>query len=393
MGVWHSIGGQVALRLTSSDISSALRLFSQQGIVLYGINLPDPLTAEFVVEREDHRAIRTISERRGDRLELVGRSGIFWRMKALLHRPVLIAGILLLFSLVVVLPTRVLFIQVEGNSGIPAARIMEAAESCGIRFWASRAEVRSERIKNKLLESIPQLQWVGVNTTGSMATISVREREEKNIDDEFNVSRIVACRDGVVSTVVCTAGNALCSPGQAVREGQTLISGFTDCGLSIRAERARGEVFAFTNRKIRAILPGNTAYSTDDSCSGRQISLLIGKKRINLWKDSGISPTGCVKIYEEKWVCLPGGSRLPVSVVVETWTSRDESDEVSADSNDVLSAFVRDYLRSRMISGSILTKSEEFTEEEACLVLTGQYECLEMIGRERGEEIVHGKND
>ena len=89
---------------------------------------------------------------------------------------------------------------------------------------------------------------------------------------------------------------------------------------------------------------------------------------------------------------MPGGFRLPMSVAVESCQCRAGS-ESSAYDGEALAEFARQYLCSQMLSGTILNKSEEITEEDACLVLTGRYECLEMIGRERGEEIVHGKND
>ena len=392
MGVWRSMGGSVALRLVSSDIQGVLQILAQQGIVLYGVMLPDALTAEFVVRRQDLYAVNQAADRRGASLEQLKRFGIYWYLKDMLRRPVLIFGLLFLLILAVILPTRILFVRVEGNNRIATALIEETAAQCGIRFWASRREVRSERVKNRLLQSIGQLQWVGVNTSGCVATISVREKEVKDGAENFSVSRIVACRDGVISTVVCTSGNTLCIPGQAVREGQTLISGFTDCGLSIRAERAQGEVFAFTNREILAVLPLDTVELGCESCDSMQICVVAGKKRINLWKDSGISCTTCAKIYEEKWVRLPGGFRLPLCIVVERCWGRNTLESLSA-KDSVLADFGRRYLSSQMLSGTILTKSEEITEEEAYLMLTGQYECLEMIGRERGEEIVHGKND
>ena len=92
----------------------------------------------------------------------------------MLFRPVLLAGLGILFLLAMYLPSRVLFIRVEGNMQIPDRQILAAAEECGIRFGASRREVRSEKVKNALLSSVPQLQWAGVNTAGCVATISVR---------------------------------------------------------------------------------------------------------------------------------------------------------------------------------------------------------------------------
>ena len=76
MGVWRSMGGSVALRLVSSDIQGVLQILAQQGIVLYGVMLPDALTAEFVVRRQDLYAVNQAADRRGASLEQLNRFGI-----------------------------------------------------------------------------------------------------------------------------------------------------------------------------------------------------------------------------------------------------------------------------------------------------------------------------
>ena len=41
-----------------------------------------------------------------------------------------------------------------------------------------------------------------------------------------------------------------------------------------------------------------------------------------------------------------------------------------------------------MVAGRILSQHCNFTDEEEVYILNGHYECLEMIGRERIEEII-----
>ena len=46
-----------------------------------------------------------------------------------------------------------------------------------------------------------------------------------------------------------------------------------------------------------------------------------------------------------------------------------------------------------MVAGEILSKDAYLMTEEEVYRLDGQYECHEMIGRERSEEIIHGKTN
>ena len=128
-----------------------------------------------------------------------------------------------------------------------------------------------------------------------------------------------------------------------------------------------------------------------------KISLLIGKKRINFSKDSGISDATCVKIYSEYYLTLPGGYRLPVALIKETVQSFDAEVQPRSeeDAAQRLSAFAKNYLRQQMVALTILDAQEEILPDGQCYRLTGQYACAEMIGREHGEQIgdFHGKTD
>ena len=96
----------------------------------------------------------------------------------------------------------------------------------------------------------------GVNTSGCVATVSVRERTDPEVTEQDSaVSNIVASRDGFIVSATVTRGNFLCRVGQSVKAGQVLISGYTDCGICIQATRAEGEIYAQTSRDFAAVTP------------------------------------------------------------------------------------------------------------------------------------------
>jgi sporulation protein YqfD len=292
---------------------------------------------------------------------------------------------MLIIILSLILPSRVLFVRVEGNAEIPTRYIVETAERCGIGFGASRREVRSERMKNMLLDHIPQLQWAGVNTYGCVAVVSVRERTEPPATVETHqVSSIVAQRDGVVQSCTVTRGTAMCTVGQAVTKGQILISGFTDCGLCIQADRAEGEILALTNRSLNVLTPENGAVRVSERQSTKKFSLIVGKFRINFYKDSGILDSTCVKMYSENYMTLPGGFRLPVALAVEERIFCHIGQSAQKDYSQTLMDFAQRYLQSQMTAGQILRREEQI---DGCQ-LEGQYACLEMIGQVRYEESI-----
>ena len=384
MDLWQYLRGSVRVRLKSANLHGSLDAMGKAGIPLRDVEVIDEITARFWIPGGQVEAMGSLAEKRGDSVRFDQRMGLWWHITSLRKRPVLVLGIVFLLVLSLWLPGRILFVRVEGNSLVPTRQILETAGKCGIAFGASRREVRSEKVKNELLEEMQSLSWAGVNTYGSTAVISVRERKDTAMpDSDHRVCSIVASRDGIVEEITVIRGTGLCAAGQAVRAGQVLISGYTDCGLLIRATRAEGEVFARTFRQLKVIGPRVVAKRGQKQWAEEKYSLIIGKKRINFANNSGISGTDCAKIYVENYWVLPGGFVLPVALAVETWVSY-ETEEASWAPD--LQGAAQTYLLQQMISGSIQRMDTVFSEEEGILILNANCSCYEMIGITRIEE-------
>ena len=390
MEVWRSLAGMIQVELTSAEIGNTLAAINRAQIRIWNANPQGDLTISVWIQRRDYPRLEKLLDRRGERLEVVSRKGIYWNLRQLLQRPVLLMGIACLLVMVLFVPSRIYFVQVQGNETLPQKLILAAAEESGIRFGASRRAVRSEKMKNELLSALPQLQWAGVNTYGCVAVISVRERSspEETVEEE-GVCSIVAARDGIILSCTATRGNLLCSAGQAVQAGEVLISGYTDCGLTITATRAEGEVLAETQRDLQVLAPSEYQSRGDILSQTAKYSLIIGKKRINFYKGSGIWDASCGKMYTEYHLTLPGGFQLPVTLVKEVYTSYEISpaEKEPSDAETQLEDFAEKYLRQIMVAGQIVSSETLTVKENRAYSLTGEYACIEMIGRVQREKI------
>ena len=398
MNFFHSIAGMIRLELVSAAVDRTIHILNAEGIVLLEYHLLDPLTARFRISRKDLDRTRKICDQLGGTIRIIDRSGLYWTIHSLFKRPVLLAGIAAVSACYLYIPSRILFVKTEGNVVVPTKKIIEEAESCGVRFGTSRKEIRSEQVKNGLLEKIPELQWVGVNTFGCVAVISVRERHiALPKTDPWCVSSLYASRDGYILTATATKGTLMVQPGSTVKAGQLLISGYTDCGITFRAEHAEGEVFAQATRDLTLITPLEAVQIRPSGVIRKKISLLLGKKRIFLWKDSGISMGSCGRMYEEYYITLPGGFSLPAALCIETYPEYVCGPDIrSSDSlHQRLTDAAQNYLNQQMIGGTILGVQERFTVKENVLSLSGTYICQELISRVRMKEIgeMNGKSD
>ena len=395
MSIMGNIPGQLTMEITSADPLYTLTCLQNAGIAVYNVQTQDVLTVQFQLNHRDYKHMLQICERNGVLAKILEIKGVIRVFRLALARPILVFGIALLIFLSVWLPTRVFFIRVEGNHTVESLRITETAAQCGLRFGASRRSVRSERMKNALLEALPQLQWAGVNTYGCVAVITVREKEELPQSEAIHPSNIYSVSDAIVIELTVTSGNALVRPGQAVKKGQVLISGYTDLGLHVRFDGAKGEVYGYTIRKISLIMPIVCQERGEIIGSEEKYSVIIGKKRINFFNSSGILDTSCVKIYEEKYITLPGGFILPICIVTEQYVYYETQARQDTPDTEQLCRLSEKFLLRQMIAGQIRNVNFAVQQTQDILLLKGSYYCYEMIGRQRTEEIEsnYGKND
>ena len=260
-----------------------------------------------------------------------------------------------------------------------------------MRFGYKTSKLRSEDVKNELLENISELQWVGVTISGCEVTIHIRERSinEKDTIHFLGVSSVIASQDGVITEMTVYQGNPLLQVGDFVCAGDVIISGYTDSGFKLIAEQALGEVFAYTQRKCSVITPAAVTKRSDEITEHNCYRLHIGKKVINFCKHSGIPDSTCAKMYTEYYWSLMDGTQFPVYI---TKTKTIYFDTISVNEKDEiiewLLEYARDYLCAQMISGRILDESVLWYADNDLYELKGSYACHEMIGQEKREEIV-----
>ena len=122
-----------------------------------------------------------------------------------------------------------------------------------------------------------------------------------------------------------------------------------------------------------------------------------GKKLINLSKDSRICTAGCVKIYEQENITLPGGFVLPLGIAKESCLCYDtgSADDVHPEDMQLAEAYMESYVLEQTIAGRIIQKVNlQFPQPKDNQVAV-RFHCLEIIGEERSEELEssYGKND
>lgn len=389
----------ITVEVISGDLPAFLEMAANRGVQAKRIVRLDVVTAFMQVNSREADIMAQIALKRGDTCNLIRGIPINVFIRNALSRWVIILCSMLLLIVSLYIPTRVLFVRVDGNARVSTAQIALAVEKCGIYFGADRRTIRSVTVKNGLLELIPDIGWACINTSGCVATINVIEKLTSPQEESENIdfSGIYAVKDGIVQNITVYSGFAEVTPGQAVKAGQRLVTGSQQDGALIRKTRSSAEIFAVTTSDLDAVYMSEADNMVINGESTTHYSLIVGKKLVNFVKRSRICTHECDKIEKEIYLSLPGGFVLPVGIAVQSCICYHSTTDDECDQSNALMAerYMHQYISDNLVAGRVL-RMEYLPHEVSCNNrISVRFYCYEMIGRERIEESDHsyGEND
>ena len=295
--------------------------------------------------------------------------------------------LLLLFCLLVWSKLYIWDIEVTGNETVPTGAIRGALSDCGVGIGTFWPNIVSEKLRCELLLKLPKLAWATVNIHGSRAEVIVRERVPKpELFDEDEAVDLVADRLGFVTEVRALAGTARVRPGSAVLPGDVLISGSADSAFSgQRALHAVGSVTAETYYELSAAAPAEETVRGAADAPQERWALLIGKKRVNFYRNSSICSGSCDKI-NTLWECkIEGLFTLPLALLRERYT--DYAAETRARDQNALYRAMEAQLHAQLLSavdgGTIERENYTHSVSDGRVVVTLRARCSENIAKEQ----------
>lgn len=379
------LSGTVTAKITGACPEDCLSRIAAAGIRFRDFQKVDELTVSIKISQRDIPTVRRCAKKTMCSLDLLGISGLVPRLRAMGKRVCYLPVLAALAVLVFWLQGHIWFFSVSGNETIPTERILWVLEENDIRFFTKADSLDMNTVKNQILEDLPELGWITINTEGGYAQVLVRERTEKPaISEDAAPSNVVAKKSGVISQVEVTGGTASVTEGDIVSEGDLLISGISDLDKTMLLTRAQGEVYAHTWTPVSAKMADQVIEKVYTGREETGYQLTWGKKTINFYKTSGISYGDYDKIMESVRAELPGGYELPVTLTKITWREYTPTpvplEEGQAET--VLEESIGRQLRLSLTAGSVVETRLELLQEDGKFLLSGVAECQEEIGTE-----------
>ena len=323
----HFLRGSALAEVQCACPERVLNLLGSRGVVFWGLRWQSEICFRLWLLLPQVETLQEIGAGAGAEVTVLRRRGAPVLWERFRTRYVLLTGFAAFWLLLFGGNLFIWEFRVSGNETVPTETVLRALENYGITIGSPGLHIDQEDMRNHVLLEVGDLSWLTVNVKGCVAHVQVVERQRPpEIAEKDGVWNIVAARDGLVTRV------------QA---------------LDVECRE-------------------NAAISVD-----------IGKKRIKLWGRGSISGPNCDKITYYHPLTLPGGLRLPITLVRETVTVyapqqvRRSREQAQKEGETLLVQQLRRQLRD---TGRITeTKFSAKTEGENLIVLM-QAECLEQIG-------------
>jgi similar to stage IV sporulation protein len=378
-------GGTVRLRVRTAYPERFLNLCAQYGIWLYGADRADVDVLFVTIRLRDFRTVQSFVRKVHGRMAVVRRKGLpFWLHRAG-HRYGLWGGAVFFLVTLYLLFTRIWAIDIAAPPGVSQREILEELNRLGLRCGVVSDRLDVKAIQQEIMLERQDLAFLAVNLHGNQARVQVRVRRPKpEILDEDQITKVVALKTGVITKMEVKGGTAVKKVGETVMKGELLI----DAAIQPTQEEAQpflshafGQVEARTWERIHSVRCLAGEKKGENRKIHKRYALVVGKKRINLYFDSGIDLGSCDKISKEKKIILGDGYLLPVYLVQQQWISYDTQETTL--SPDALQADMERQGQKEIqnrIQGEILHISHSFSVQGELAVLDTVSECREQIG-------------
>ena len=386
--------GSVQAEVTGAFPERFLNLCAQAGVAFWGLEWPDGNTLRLRVSRRDAGRLEGLARRVMCEVRVRGRAGAPFFLARFRRRYALLLGLALSLCAVGVLSQFILTVDVQGNETVPTAVILEELKRLGVRPGAYGPSIRETQVCNDALLGLPDLAWISVNLHGTRAEVLVRERTPKpEIEDESVPTHIVADGSGIITHMEVLDGQALFREGDTVVEGEVVISGVVDLPEPLYSEidlgtltvHAAGKVYARTWRTLTAVIPLEADVKEYTGAEISRWSLTIFGRRLQFYKNGGISYERYDKIKTNHTLTLPGGRELPLTLTRET--VREYGVAAAAIDADAGETLLRQRLEERLAAllaereGEVLSTDFTAVRRDGLLTVTLTAECTEQIGK------------
>ena len=242
MDMWNSLAGYVMIKLEGAGLERFVNRALDAGLSIWNVKRTSRNTMTAYVSVGSFYALRKLNRSLGCSIHILEKHGLPIALSRLWFRKILALGWIGVLAALLLCSRYVWFFRFDGCDQVSPAQLMATLEDMGIRPGTPRGQVVTSQLGKAVMASDARIAWAGADLNGVVLQLSIQEAgQEPAVLEEGPPQSIYAARDGVIRRIVPLQGKALFQAGDAVLQGQKLITGELGEDLAVQA---RGEVIA-----------------------------------------------------------------------------------------------------------------------------------------------------
>lgn len=233
--------GYVKVRVQGYSAERFLNLCSHHQIYVWGL-VSRHNSYEMYMTLSGFRKIKPIVRKTHTKVLLIKRYGFPFFIHQNRYRGAFAAGVILCIALLFFYSGYIWDIHFEGNEKWTEETLLEFLETKNIAPGMPKKDVDCTKIVKDIRQQYDDIIWVSASIDGSRLRIQIKENEDtflqeqsekaENIPPPNDVKTVstagtdlVASTNGVITSMITRSGTPLVHVGDAVEEGQILVTG------------------------------------------------------------------------------------------------------------------------------------------------------------------------
>ena len=242
--VFYFLKGYVIIKIYGKFPERVLNVATNKNILCWDIkSLKNGIS--FKVSAKNFSEVKNIAETLGCTLNQTALIGAVFTAKRHKKRQALLWGMLVFVIIVFVLLSLLWDIRITGLETIDEQTILTQLSESGIKKGRFLYGMDSKKACEQISLKNDKIAWIGIELRGSCALVEVVERVAKpEIMDMYTPSNIISDKNGVVMGLEIKSGEPAVKIGDAVLQGQLLVSGVIDSAVTgARLVPSDGDIF------------------------------------------------------------------------------------------------------------------------------------------------------
>ena len=283
-GTWLATArGYVWVKLVGGDAERLLNMATAEGLTLWQISHGKDGSLTFGVSIPDFFRLRPLLKACGARTRILSRHGLPFKLARLSRRKTFAIGMLAFVAALFALSSLVWNVKIDGDTSIPASRILAAARQEGLyeRQWSWRVDDTSALSRN-IARRLPDAAWVGVEKKGTTFVITVVDSTKPEARPLESPSNLVAKMDAVVTRIIATSGRPKVERNDRVRKGDVLISGIIGDESNSKAVVSKGTVMGLVWHEYEISSPMTKKIQSYTGASRTRDYWVVGNRALQI---------------------------------------------------------------------------------------------------------------